>query len=450
LFSDLEHRNLGTRIKRLMLKANLLTSRINFDCSRKQDGKLVGAKALCLAASLMLVMGPANVAMAASDPSLNFKIYSPQDPPATAPATKAETADAPAAGGDMQAASAAAPAGESPKSIFEEALPQLDTTPDKPNGALPANAGPDNDTAAAPAPAKDAPAAAAPTAAAAAPEAAAATPEAAAATPEAAAATPEAAAATPTAAAATPEAAPAAADATTPAATPAAGDAAAATTADATTAVETKGDAAKGEKTDKVLQGYIRVVPKDTKIPIVMDTAVDSDTSQESDEFSARTSEDLTIDGSVVVPAGSVIKGRIAQLNAPKAMSRSGSVSLKFDTITTPDNRQIPLVANIVARGGVVHARRGMKDIAINAGAVAFPMLIGGVIGALAGKSNTTSTTTSTTKHVSKVEGAAIGLAVGLAVGAVILCAKKGKKVEVRPGDELKIELAEDLRMPTM
>jgi hypothetical protein len=41
-----------------------------------------------------------------------------------------------------------------------------------------------------------------------------------------------------------------------------------------------------------------------------------------------------------------------------------------------------------------------------------------------------------------------IGAGVGIAIGAIILCAKKGKKVDVRPGDELKIELAEDLRMP--
>lgn len=205
-------------------------------------------------------------------------------------------------------------------------------------------------------------------------------------------------------------------------------------------------------KSEKTLQGYIRVVPTGTKIPIIMDTAVDSDTSQEGDEFSARTAEDLTIDGNTAVPAGSIIKGRIAQMNASRALNRSGSVALKFDTITTPDNRQIPLVANIVARGGVVHARRGLKDIAIDTGAVAAPMLAGLAIGALAGgsKSNSSSTTTTSSHKLGRAGGAMVGVGVGLAVGVIILLAKKGKKVEVRPGDELKIELAEDLRMPTM
>jgi hypothetical protein len=202
----------------------------------------------------------------------------------------------------------------------------------------------------------------------------------------------------------------------------------------------------------KVLQGYIRVVPTGTKIPIIMDTAVDSDTSQEGDEFSARTSEDLNIDGATVVPAGSVIKGRIAALNAPRALMRGGSVALKFDTVTTPDNRQIPLVATIVARGGVVHARRGMKDIAIDTSTVALPTLLGLGIGAIAGNassnSSSSSSGSSSKSGIGLAGGALIGAGVGIAIGAIILCAKKGKKVDVRPGDELKIELAEDLRMP--
>ncbi|HMW89655.1 MAG TPA: hypothetical protein PKE54_06535 [Candidatus Obscuribacter sp.] len=219
------------------------------------------------------------------------------------------------------------------------------------------------------------------------------------------------------------------------------------------TPVETKPEETVETKSEssgsKVLQGYIRVVPTGTKIPIIMDTAVDSDTSQEGDEFSARTSEDLTIDGSTVVPAGSIIKGRIAQMNGPRALNRSGSVALKFDTITTPDNRQIPLVANIVARGGVVHARRGMKDVALDCGTVSLPTLCGLGIGVLAGNSSSSSSSSSSS-GVGAAGGAMIGAGIGLAVGVAVLLAKKGKKVEVRPGDELKIELAEDLRMPTM
>jgi hypothetical protein len=179
-------------------------------------------------------------------------------------------------------------------------------------------------------------------------------------------------------------AAPAAASAP---ATTAAGDSVSADTpAQSTASSDDKGGGSdKKQIASKTLQGYVHVVPTGTKIPIIMDTAVDSDTSQEGDEFEARTAEDLTIDGQTAVPAGSVIKGRIAQINAPKHLERPGSVALKFDTVTTPDNRQIPLVANLVARGGVVHARRGVRDILIDAGTFSLPTAAGLAIGALAG-----------------------------------------------------------------
>ncbi|MBZ0185025.1 MAG: hypothetical protein K8F91_02145, partial [Candidatus Obscuribacterales bacterium] len=157
--------------------------------------------------------------------------------------------------------------------------------------------------------------------------------------------------------------------------------------------------------------------------------------------------EDLSIDGTTVIPAGSIIKGRIAQLNSPRALNRSGSVALKFDTITTPDNRQIPIVADLVARGGVVHARRGLKDIAIDTGAVTLPMAAGLGIGLLAGNSSSSGSSSS---GIGTAGGAMIGAGIGMAVGIAILMAKKGKKIDVRPGDEMKIQLAEDLRMPMM
>jgi hypothetical protein len=350
----------------------------------------------------MLAVSPATTcAVLAADPQLNFKIYSPQDPPAESPSadTDAPKSEMP----DSSSASTSAASTPADPSIFEEESAKAETP-----AAAPVKETPVVDT-------------------------------------------------TPTSAntLAEPLAEPTAPAATETSSEPAA-EAASETSSEAktttTTSTTSSSTSSTATKDAKVLQGYIRVVPTGTKIPIVMDTAVDSDTSQEGDEFSARTSEDLTIDGSTVVPAGSIIKGRIATLNSPRALNRSGSVALKFDNITTPDNRQIPLVATIVARGGVVHARRGMKDIAIDTGTVALPFVAGLAIGALAGNSsnNSNNSTNNSSSGMSKGAAAALGAGIGLAVGIAVLCAKKGKKIEVRPGDELKIELAEELRMPTM
>ncbi len=86
--------------------------------------------------------------------------------------------------------------------------------------------------------------------------------------------------------------------------------------------------------------------------------------------------------------------------------------------------------------GGVVHARRGLKDIAIDTGTFALPTAVALGIGAVAGHSSSS---------VGTGGGALIGAAVGAAIGIAILMAKKGKRVDVHPGDELKIELARRL-----
>lgn len=360
---------------------------------------MFSSKATCLAVSLIMAMTPATVCMAA-DSHLNFKIYSPQDPPAESPSGTTGAVD-PAA----EAPAAESPVADSPvadttasdKSIFDEEKPAAAAAKTEPAAAV--NDMPSLDTPLSETPAADS--------------------------------------------SLTSSTSSTATTSVTPETSAEVSTESTQETTKETTAVKSK------EKESKVLQGYIRVVPTGTKIPIVMDTAVDSETSQEGDEFSARTSEDLTIDGNTVVPAGSIIKGRIATLNAARALNRSGSVALKFDNITTPDNRQIPLVATIVARGGVVHARRGLKDIAIDAGTVALPVVAGLAIGALAGKSSNNSNGSSSS-GMGKGGAAVLGAGIGLAVGVAVLLAKKGKKIEVRPGDELKIELAEELRMPTM
>jgi uncharacterized spore protein YtfJ len=92
-----------------------------------------------------------------------------------------------------------------------------------------------------------------------------------------------------------------------------------------------------------------------------------------------------------------------------------------------------------------------MKDVALDCGTVSLPVLAGLVIGVAAGgNKNNDSSSSSSSSGVGRAGGAMIGAGIGLAVGVAVLLAKKGKKVEVRPGDELKIELAEELRMPTL
>lgn len=61
------------------------------------------------------------------------------------------------------------------------------------------------------------------------------------------------------------------------------------------------------------------------------------------DSFSAVLKNEQSADSSVVLPAGSVVRGSIGELKTAKRFSRGAKLYLDFDHVVTPTGRQIPL-----------------------------------------------------------------------------------------------------------
>ena len=61
------------------------------------------------------------------------------------------------------------------------------------------------------------------------------------------------------------------------------------------------------------------------------------------DGFTAVLKNEQTADASVVLPAGSVVRGSIGELKTAKRFSRGAKLYLDFDHVVTPSGRQIPL-----------------------------------------------------------------------------------------------------------
>lgn len=61
------------------------------------------------------------------------------------------------------------------------------------------------------------------------------------------------------------------------------------------------------------------------------------------DSFTATIKNELTAGSSVILPAGSVVRGSIAKVNTAKRFSRGAKLYLDFDHVVTPTGRQIPL-----------------------------------------------------------------------------------------------------------
>ena len=170
-------------------------------------------------------------------------------------------------------------------------------------------------------------------------------------------------------------------------------------------------------------------VPAGTVIPLRMDTFLSSETSRVGDRFTATVSNDVIIDGSLAVPAGSKVEGHTTGAT-PATRSRAGSIAVAFDRIRFPaggsvmvdgtlttlsedGRRQLEANNEDVIGGGGRSTRRTITFIGGGAGA-------GALIGALAGGG----------------KGAAVGAGVGAILGTLGVLLTGGEKAEVRAGTE--------------
>lgn len=61
------------------------------------------------------------------------------------------------------------------------------------------------------------------------------------------------------------------------------------------------------------------------------------------DSFTAMLLTDQAFDKSVILPAGSIVRGSISEVKTSKRFSRGAKLYLDFDHVVTPSGRQIPL-----------------------------------------------------------------------------------------------------------
>jgi len=151
------------------------------------------------------------------------------------------------------------------------------------------------------------------------------------------------------------------------------------------------------------------------------------------DEISARISKDIVIDGQAVVPAGSTVIGVISEINPARRLHKAGNVRIEFKSLTVPDGRQIPIVASVLTRSGLIKGKLTKKAALISTATVVGPAVAGFGAGLAAEGSPV---------------GGIIGAAAGAAVGTALFFFQRGNKVDIKAGDEMDIELVEEALLP--
>lgn len=88
-------------------------------------------------------------------------------------------------------------------------------------------------------------------------------------------------------------------------------------------------------------------IPEGTRLSLEFLQTVDTMACQEGDSFNTMLLNDQKIDGKVILPAGSVIRGSVKQLKPSRRLSRGAVLYLDFDHVVTPSGRQIPISLSV-------------------------------------------------------------------------------------------------------
>src|SRR5215212_5466884 len=69
-------------------------------------------------------------------------------------------------------------------------------------------------------------------------------------------------------------------------------------------------------------------VPEDTIISVQMNGTLSSRTSRVGDKFTATVTIPVYVNGKPVIPAGTIVEGRVTQVTPAKRMSKSGTIAI--------------------------------------------------------------------------------------------------------------------------
>ena len=155
-------------------------------------------------------------------------------------------------------------------------------------------------------------------------------------------------------------------------------------------------------------------IPSGTELDVRLQTALNSGTAQVEDRFEGTTMADLSLDGRVTVPAGTVLRGVVTGVEPGTRTNRTAKMTVSFDQMTL-NGRDYPI------RGTVTQAIEG-EGIRGEAGKAGAGAAVGGIIGAVLGG----------------VKGAVLGAVIG---GGGTIAATEGKEVELPQGTVLRVRI---------
>lgn len=163
-----------------------------------------------------------------------------------------------------------------------------------------------------------------------------------------------------------------------------------------------------------------------TKIRVSMDNEINSKVSNVDDTFTTTISEPVSVRGTVVIPIGTIVEGRVIKVDPASVGGQNGNLEIKFETLkfATGEKRDIEavLVKELKAKSS-----NTTKVLTIIGGTA-----LGGILGSVS-KSDS---------------GALIGAGIGAGAGTGVAYLIKGKNVRIKTDEKFDIELTREVTLP--
>lgn len=175
------------------------------------------------------------------------------------------------------------------------------------------------------------------------------------------------------------------------------------------------------------------------KIQVRMNEQISSGTARVGDRFTTTVSIPVYAGGVEVIPAGSIITGRVTEVRRASRPSKAGWLSVSFVSLQLPSgtaraiNGSLTNLSNETAtfdeEGQVTGRSSTKRNIVFIGGGAA----TGALIGAIAGGGS----------------GAGVGAGIGGGLGVAGALLSKGKEAVVKPGTEFGVILNQSISLPT-
>jgi hypothetical protein len=164
-------------------------------------------------------------------------------------------------------------------------------------------------------------------------------------------------------------------------------------------------------------------IPAGTRLPVILETPVGSDTSHAEEPVRAHLARAISVQGQKALAEGSRLSGVVTNATRSGRVKGLAHVAVRFDTLVpTGEEERYKIQTAAVARTAPATKKKDAVEIGAPAAGGA---IIGGIVG---GK-----------------KGALIGTAVGGGGGAAVVLATRGKEIHLPKGAALTLRLSQPL-----